>query len=143
MSNAEAVLGSAIPQDDQEEAMPSPWEKLCQLDEVAEDVIFTEYVRADADADIDMMEVLDDDEIVQLVSGARKESEDADNLETAKAPVPAPIEVMDAIDLLRQFAGAHKGTEDTLNALASYEKSVHPLLTKRTQAKLTGFFGKK
>lgn len=31
--------------------------------------------------------------------GARKESEDADNPETAKAPVSAPILVMDAIDL--------------------------------------------
>lgn len=35
---------------------------------------------------------------------------------------------------------AHEGTKDALNALACYKKSVQPMLTKRTQTKITGFF---
>ncbi|KAG0414053.1 hypothetical protein HPB47_008793 [Ixodes persulcatus] len=142
-SIAEAASGSAIPQDDQEEAMPSPWEELRRLDKVVEDVSFTDYVRADANTDTDTMEALDDGAVVQLVSGARRRLEDAENPKTAKAPVPAPIQVMDAIDPLRLFAGDHEGAEYVLNALKSFEKSVRPLLIQCTQAKLTSFFAKK
>lgn len=45
-SIAEAALGSAIPQDDQEEATPGSWEELRWPDEVAEDATFTGNVRA-------------------------------------------------------------------------------------------------
>lgn len=57
----------------QEEALPSCWEELHQSDEVAADQNFDNFVRADADT----TEVLGDEEIVQLVSNAQEESEDA------------------------------------------------------------------
>lgn len=70
-----------------------------------------------------------------ITSSTEKMSDHVDDPETAAAPVPAPGQVMDAIDLPRRFAAAHVGTEDALNALECCEKSVRPLLTKRTQAK--------
>ncbi|XP_077548331.1 receptor-type tyrosine-protein phosphatase alpha-like [Haemaphysalis longicornis] len=41
-----------------------------------------------------------------------------------------PREVMDAVDLLRRFAGAHESSEDALTSLASNDKCVLTLLTK-------------
>ncbi|KAK8771920.1 hypothetical protein V5799_024835 [Amblyomma americanum] len=90
-------------------------------------------------------EVLTDADMLRLVGSVEGvTAEDAaDDPAGAKAPVPTPGQVMDALDLLRHFAGAHEGTEDALDALQTYEKSVRPLLTKRTQAKITDFFGGK
>lgn len=80
--------------------------------------------------------------IVVLVTGAPEESEDADDREDAAAPVPTPSQVMDAIDLSRQFAGAYEVAKDRLNALVCYGKSVHSLLAKHTD-KDHGFFTRK
>ncbi|KAH7984703.1 hypothetical protein HPB52_023532 [Rhipicephalus sanguineus] len=98
-----------------------------------------DFVIADADANTDTTEVLDDEEIVQLVSVAQEESEDANDPDTVKASVPTPSQVMDAVDLLRRFAGAHEGAEDALISLASYENCV---LTKCADEnpKITSFF---
>lgn len=76
-------------------------------------------------------------------SSVPKQSEDADDTEDAEAPVSIPSRMMDVIDVLRRFAGAHDETKDALNALVGYEKSVHPLVAKRTQAKMTSFFTRK
>lgn len=77
---------------------------------------------------------------MQLVSGAQEVSEDVNDPDTAEAPVVTPSQVMDAVDLLRRFAGAHEGAEDALTSLASYEECVRPVLMKRVQAKITSFF---
>lgn len=42
----------------------------------------------DADEDTDTTEALDDEEIVQLVSDAQEESEDAKDPDAVEAPVP-------------------------------------------------------
>lgn len=55
-------------------------------------------------------------------------SEEDDDENTTEAPVPTPSEVLDAIDLLRRYAGAFEGMEAALNALATYEKCMAPLL---------------
>lgn len=104
---------------------------------------FSDYVNADANAVT--TEVLDDGDTLRLVGSVEGvAADDVDNdSEVTEAPVPTPGQVMDAIDLLRQFAGAHEGTEDALDALQAYEKSVRPLLTKRTQAKISDFFAGK
>lgn len=102
---------------------------------MAADLGFHDYVSAYPDADT--TELLNDEKIVGLVSGSQKVSQDADDPETAEVPVPAPGQVMDAIDLLRRFAGAaHEGTKDELNALAFHELSVRPILIKRIQANM-------
>ncbi|KAH7933927.1 hypothetical protein HPB49_019319 [Dermacentor silvarum] len=85
------------------------------------------WLRPVVDADTDTREVLDEEEIVQLVSGAQEESEDGNDPDTVEAPVAAPS--MDAVNLLRRFAGAHEGAEDALISLASCENCVLPLLT--------------
>ncbi|XP_040070451.3 tigger transposable element-derived protein 6-like [Ixodes scapularis] len=139
-STSEAASGSTSPQHEQEEASPSCWEELRRRDQVAADQDFDDFVNANADANTDTTEVLDDEEIVQLVSGAQEKSEEAKGPDAIEAPVPTPSQVMDAVDLLRRFAGAHEGAEDALTSLASYEKCVRPLLTKRAQAKITSFF---
>ncbi|KAM7281492.1 tigger transposable element-derived protein 6-like [Ixodes scapularis] len=139
-STSEAASGSTSPQHEQEEASPSCWEELRRRDQVAADQDFDDFVNADTDANTDTTEVLDDEEIVQLVSGAQEKSDEAKGPDAIEAPVPTPSQVMDAVDLLRRFAGAHEGAEDALTSLASYEKCVRPLLTKRAQAKITSFF---
>lgn len=61
-------------------------------------------------------------------------SEGDDDGNATEAPVPTPSEVLDAIDLLRRYAGAFEGMEAALNALATYEKCMAPLLlTSRPQ----------
>ncbi|KAH7982938.1 hypothetical protein HPB52_008322 [Rhipicephalus sanguineus] len=60
-------------------------------DEVAADHNFDELWVADADTDT--TDVLDDEEIVQPVSGAREESEDANDPDTVEASVPTPSQV--------------------------------------------------
>lgn len=52
-------------------------------------------------------------------------------------------QVKDAVDFSRWFAGDHEESKDALNALVGYEKSLCPLLVKRMQAKITGFFTRK
>ncbi|KAH7986396.1 hypothetical protein HPB52_024995 [Rhipicephalus sanguineus] len=94
---------------------------------------FDDFVIANTDADTDTTEVLDDDEIVQLVSDVQEESEDANDPDTVEAPMPTPSQVMDAVDLLRRFAGPHEGAEDALISLASYKNCLLLLLTKHTQ----------
>ncbi|KAH7982357.1 hypothetical protein HPB52_004199 [Rhipicephalus sanguineus] len=136
----EAASGSTSPQHEQVEASPSCWEELRLRDELATDHNFDNFVITDADAYTDTPEVLDDDEIVQLVSGAQEESEDANDTDTVKAPVPTLSQVIDAVDLLRRFAGAHKAAEDALISLASYDNCVLPMLTKRMQAKIMSFY---
>lgn len=121
---AEAALGCGSPQHDHEEAEPSSWEQLCQLDEVVAELSFEDFLWADADADEDTAEALDDKGIVQLVTGMPAESEDAGDMEDAEAPEPTPNQVMGAIDLLRKSAGAHEGSEDALNVFVGYQKSV-------------------
>lgn len=88
-------------------------------------------MNADADAD--------DEEVVQLVYRAQEESEDANDPDTLEVPLRTPSQVMDSVNLLRRFAGAHEGAEDALNSLPSYKCAIS-LPTKRMQAKITGFF---
>ncbi|KAL1439377.1 hypothetical protein MTO96_010389 [Rhipicephalus appendiculatus] len=107
-STSEAASGSTSPQHEQEAASPSCWEEFRRRDEVAADQNFDDFVNSDADAKED----LDDEEIVQLVSGAQEEPEDANGPDTVEAPVPTLSQVMDAVDLLRRFAGAHEGAEE-------------------------------
>lgn len=90
---------------------------------MAADLNFHDYLSTDTNADANTTEVLIDEEIIQLVSVAQEVPEDAENPETADAPVPTIGQVMDAIDLLRHFARAHEGTEDALNVLACYKVS--------------------
>ncbi|XP_040072206.2 tigger transposable element-derived protein 6-like [Ixodes scapularis] len=123
-----------------QEATPSSWEALRQLGHVSEDSSFGDYLRDDADADIQTTEVLDDSEILRLVATGQKDDAEADDAEAVEDPVPTPSQVMDAVDLLRRFAGAHEGTAAAFNALTAYEKCVLPLLTKRSQSKITSFF---
>ncbi|KAK8760607.1 hypothetical protein V5799_028126 [Amblyomma americanum] len=119
------------------------WEHLRSVDEVPTGISFSDYVNADANAVT--TEVLTDADMLRLVGSVEGvTAEDAaDDPAGAEAPVPTPGQVMDALDLLRHSAGAHEGTEDALDALQTYEKSVRLLLTKRTQAKITDFFGGK
>ncbi|KAM7285014.1 tigger transposable element-derived protein 6-like [Ixodes scapularis] len=123
-----------------QEATPSSWEALRQQGHVSEDSSFGDYLRDDADADIQTTEVLDDSEILRLVATGQKDDAEADDAEAVEDPVPTPSQVMDAVDLLRRFAGAHEGTAAAFNALTAYEKCVLPLLTKRSQSKITSFF---
>ncbi|KAH7950949.1 hypothetical protein HPB52_003262 [Rhipicephalus sanguineus] len=79
-----AASGSASLQHEQEEASPSCWEELRRRDEVAADHNFDDFVIADVDTDT--TEILDGEELVQLVSGAQEESEDANDPDTVEAP---------------------------------------------------------
>ncbi|KAG0427315.1 hypothetical protein HPB47_025620 [Ixodes persulcatus] len=82
-STFEAASGSTSPQHEREEASPSRWEELRRRDQVAADQNFDDFVNADADTDT--TEVLDDEEIVQLVSGVQEESEDAKDPDAVEA----------------------------------------------------------
>ncbi|KAH7935850.1 hypothetical protein HPB52_014346 [Rhipicephalus sanguineus] len=105
-------------------------EELRRRDELLADHKFYDFVFADADANNHTTAVLDDEETAQLVSGAQEESEDANDPDTVEAPIPTPSEVMDAVDLLRRFAGTHEGAEDADILLASHEDCVLLLLTR-------------
>ncbi|KAM7299193.1 uncharacterized protein ISCGN_019760 [Ixodes scapularis] len=98
------------------------WERLRLADEVPTGMSFSDYANADANAVT--TEVLDDGDILRLVGSVEGVAADDvdDDSEVTEALVPTPGQVMDAIDLLRQFAGAHEGTEDALDALQAYEK---------------------
>lgn len=87
-------------------------EELRRRHEVAADQNFDDFVNVDADAHTDTTELLNNDELVQLVSGAQEEFEDANDPDTVEAPNPTASQLMDAADLLRRFAGAHEGVED-------------------------------
>ncbi|KAK8761008.1 hypothetical protein V5799_027727 [Amblyomma americanum] len=93
------------------------WEHLRSVDEVPTGISFSDYVNADANAVT--TEVLTDADMLRLVGSVEGvTAEDAaDDPAGAEAPVPTPGQVMDALDLLRHFAGAHEGTEDALDAL--------------------------
>lgn len=91
---------------------------------------FHDCLSANVDGETDITEVLSDEEMVQLVSGTQELSEDADDLEASEACVPAPDMVMDAIDLIRWFAGAHDRTKDVLKVRVCSKRSIHPMLTK-------------
>lgn len=91
------------------------------------------------DTDDNTTESLNDEAIIYIVTSAPEDSENVDDTEHAEAPVSTPSQVMDAVDLLRQFAGAHEGTKDASNMFVGYEKSVCMLLVKRMQAKIAGF----
>lgn len=110
-SSSEAASGSTSPQNEQEEASPSCWKELHRCDEVAADQNFDDFVNTDADTDTDTTDILDNEEIVQLVSGAQEESEDVNDPGTVEVPVPTPRQVTDAVDILRRFAGAHAGAD--------------------------------
>lgn len=114
------------------------WEYLRSVDEVPIEIRFSDYVSADAN--VVTTEVSDDEDILRLVGSVEGDTDD--DSEESKAPVPTPGQVMDALDLLRQFAGAHEGTENALDALHTYEKSVRSL-TKCKQAKIADFFAVK
>lgn len=66
--------------------MSSSWKLLCQLDIGAADFSFEHF----------------------LCTSAAEESEESDNMQDAEVPVPNPSQVMNAVDFLRRFAGAHK-----------------------------------
>lgn len=55
---------------------------------MAADHSFDDFMITDADEDTDTTEALDDEEIVQLVSDAQEESEDAKDPDAVEAPVP-------------------------------------------------------
>ncbi|KAL1476977.1 hypothetical protein MTO96_017846 [Rhipicephalus appendiculatus] len=90
----QTASASISPQHEQEEASPSCWEELRRRVEVAADKNFDDFVNANADEDTDTTEVLDDEEKAQLVSGAQKESEDANDPNTVEALVPTPSRVI-------------------------------------------------
>ncbi|KAG0415784.1 hypothetical protein HPB47_007044 [Ixodes persulcatus] len=86
--------------------------------EVATDQNFDDFVNADADADTDTTEVLDGEEIVQLVSGAQEESEDANDPDAVEAPMPTPSQVMDAVNILSTATITWRLTLNPLSTLA-------------------------
>lgn len=90
-------------------------------------------------------EVLDDGDILRLVGSVGEvAAKDADeDVEDIEAPVPTPGQVMDSLDLLRMLAETEEDTEGILDALRTNGTSVRPLITKRTEAKINDFFGKK
>lgn len=65
-----------------------------------------------------------------------------DDVEDIEATVPTLGQAMNALDLLRISFRMHTDTEDGLDALQIYEKSV-PQLLKHLQANITEFFGEK
>ncbi|KAL1440657.1 hypothetical protein MTO96_009213 [Rhipicephalus appendiculatus] len=73
-STFEAASGSTSQQHEQEETSPSCWEELRRRGEVAADQNFDDFVNADADADTDATEVLDDEEIACGLFPAHKRS---------------------------------------------------------------------
>ncbi|KAH7932333.1 hypothetical protein HPB52_024708 [Rhipicephalus sanguineus] len=105
-----AASGSTSPPHEQEEASRSCWKELRRRDKVATDQNFYDFANADADADTDITEVIDDEETVQLVPSTQEESEDANDPDTVEAPVLTPSQMMDAVDLLRRFAEAVKAS---------------------------------
>lgn len=68
--------GFASPQHEQDEASPTCWGELRRRDEVATDYNLDDSVDANAYADADTTDVLDDEEIGQLLSCERNESDD-------------------------------------------------------------------
>lgn len=56
----EAAPSFGRPRYNHEEAAPSSWEQLCQLDEVAEDLSFENFLCTTADTDETTMEALDE-----------------------------------------------------------------------------------
>ncbi|KAH7955299.1 hypothetical protein HPB52_000186 [Rhipicephalus sanguineus] len=125
-SCVEVASGCTSPQHDQEEASPSSWEDL-------PDHNFYDFVIDDADADTDTT-LLDDEEI---------ESEEVNDPDTGQAPVPTTSQVMDAVDLLRRFAGVHEGAEDALISLASYENCAILRRTVDSSANTLGLMKRK
>lgn len=93
-----------------------------------------------ADTKAATTEVLNDGAILRLVGSVEEVEAEDEDIEGIETPVLTLGQVMDALNLLRQFAGTHERTEDALDALQTYEKSVRPFLTKRMQAKITDFF---
>lgn len=79
----------------------------------------------------------------EALGAKREKEEDADNAQTAEDPIPMPSRAkkMHLIHL-RQLAGTHEEIEQALNVLMSYGKSMQPLLTKRTQARIADFAAK-
>lgn len=123
--------GSGSPQHEQKkkEIAPSSREQLRWLNEVAADVSFHDYLSADADT----IEVLGDQEIVHLVSGAQKVSQDADNLEIAEAAMPAPRQATDAVDLLRRFCSGSRKNRGCVECARVLQKVCLPTASE-TQA---------
>ncbi|KAH7979858.1 hypothetical protein HPB49_011617 [Dermacentor silvarum] len=106
----------ASPEQQVEQSASSSWEQLSRLDAILPGVDFAEYISADASADMDAAEHLDDGGFAKLAANAEKVSEDDDTEENVDH-VPAASEAMDVVDLLRRFAGSRGGGEQALVAL--------------------------
>lgn len=130
----EAAPDCASPVHQHEDA----WEHLRSADELPIGRTSSDYVSADTKAAT--TEVLNDGAILRLVGSVEEVEAEDEDIEGIETPVLTLGQVMDALNLLRQFAGTHERTEDALDALQTYEKSVRPFLTKRMQAKITDFF---
>lgn len=65
--------------------------------------------------------------------------ESGEYVEDIKASVPTTGQVMDAVDLLLMLARITRILKTHSDVLQAYEKSMRPLLARRTQEKVANF----
>ncbi|KAG0422161.1 hypothetical protein HPB47_002002 [Ixodes persulcatus] len=112
------------------------WQQLCEQGAVPSNVTLQDYISSDAC--VIVTEEMDDEAIIESVTNKRMREDEVDEEPEAPTYVPTSKEVMDAIDLLRTYAGA-QSQEQALAALSTYERHVTPMLWTKRQTKLTDF----
>lgn len=113
------------------------WDELRANGGVPDNVELGDFLYADQDAIA--TEEMSDAVLVESVQDRGDGSTESD----AQFAVPTAKEVMDAVDILRRFVGAHDD-EEALDDLVSLERRVtSSLVQKRQQAKITQFFAVK
>ncbi|XP_072142740.1 tigger transposable element-derived protein 6-like [Dermacentor andersoni] len=113
------------------------WQLLCDQGGAPRDMTPEDFVFSDACAVT--TEELDDDAVIQSITNTEMQDDDSDEELQAASSIATPKQVMDALDLLRTYAGAHS-QEQALAALPTYERLITPTLIKERQMKLTEFF---
>ncbi|XP_064455097.1 tigger transposable element-derived protein 6-like [Ornithodoros turicata] len=105
---------------------------------VRDDIELEDFI--DMDQDVVATEELAERDIVDSVreEGAVECCDDDDH--DVELSVPTQREVLDAIDVLRRFAGAQDNLEKAMEAVSVYERHVMPCLVRATQSKITDFF---
>lgn len=96
-----------------------------------------------SDADVVATEELDDAEIVRSIRDDDYDDSGGEDIAYSNAFVPSGKDVLDAIDILRRYAGAQDNMEEAVEAIWRYERVVMAAMQQQIQTKLTDYFGKK
>ncbi|KAK8787252.1 hypothetical protein V5799_022974 [Amblyomma americanum] len=117
-------------------AMAKSWQLLCISRFVPGDVTLCDFLYSDSWA------VTTEEENDEVILGSVQDDfmcEDQENCDTAVLPIPTSRDVLEAISVLRTFAGSREDLDVAFEAIDLYESCVRAVLWKQTKAAVMVF----